>query len=77
MPAAGVAVTVSERPPTMNLFLTKSNKSDDRLVQRIRIIRHKHGRRSYSAVGVSGDSQSHLERELIPKIGVYSLIILK
>ena len=46
----------------MNPFLTKSKKSDDRHVQRIR---HRHGRRSYLSVGVGGDSQSILEREPI------------
>ena len=51
-------VTVSERAPTTNPFLTKSKKSDDRHMQRIR---HKHGRRSYLSVGVGGDSQSLLE----------------
>ena len=55
-----VAVSFSERDPTTNPFLTKSTTSDDRHVQRIR---HKHGRRSYISVGVSGDFQSLLERE--------------
>ena len=54
------AVTFSIRAPTTNPFLTKSKKSDDRHVQRIR---HKHGRCSYLSVGVGGDSQSLLERE--------------
>ena len=54
------AVTFSERAPTTNPFLTKSEKSDDRHVQRIR---RKHGRHSYLSVGVGGDSQSLLERE--------------
>ena len=54
------AVTFSERAPTTNPFLTKSKKSDDRHVQRIR---RKCGRRSYLSVGVGGDSQSLLERE--------------
>ena len=60
-PAAGVvADTLSQRAPTTNPFLMKIKKSDDRHVQRIR---HKHGRRPYLAVGVSGDSDSLLELE--------------
>ena len=54
------SITFSERAPTTNTFLTKSKTSDDRHVQQIR---HKHGRRSYPAVGVSGDSDSLLELE--------------
>ncbi len=55
------AVTFSERTPTTNPFLANSKKSDDRHVQRIR---QKHGRRSCPSVGIGGDSQSLLEREL-------------
>ena len=57
-----LAVTFSERAPTTNPFLTKSKKSNDRHVQRIR---HKHGRRSYLSVGVGGDTQSLLYLEPI------------
>ena len=54
------AVTFSERAPTTNPFFTKSKKSDNRQMQRIR---HKHGRRSYLSVGVGGGPQSLLEWE--------------
>ena len=57
-----LAVTVNERAPTINPFLTKSAKAVDRHVQRIR---YKHSRRSYLAVGVSDDSHNRLELELI------------
>ena len=57
-------VTDSKRAPAMTMipFSTRSKTSDARHMQRIW---HKHGRRSYLTVGVSGDSQSLLELEPI------------
>ena len=66
------AVTVSKRAPTMNPFLTKSKKSDDRHVERKQ---HKRGRCSYS-VGVRATPRAIWNWSLfVPKIGIYSLII--
>ena len=48
--------------PTTNPFLTNSKK-----IRRSKLATNtnKHGRRSYLSVGIGGDSQSLLERELL------------